>query len=105
MSYKKSKRKSVKSTAERLRLSVFRSNTNIFAQVIDDEAGTTIATASSLKMKGKSKTDAAIEVGKAVALAALEKNVSKVLFDRGPYIYTGRIKALADSARAAGLNF
>ena len=106
MAIKKSKKKkSIKSTQDRLRLSVFRSNTNIFAQVIDDQSGQTIASASSLKIKGKSKTEAAEEVGRAVALASLEKKVSMVVFDRGSYIYTGRIRALAESARAAGLKF
>jgi large subunit ribosomal protein L18 len=88
----------------RARLSVFRSNKNIYAQVIDDAEGKTIAAASSLGAKGSDK-DAAAKVGKAVAEAAIKAGVKDVVFDRGGYIYHGRIKALADAAREAGLNF
>ena len=88
----------------RPRLSVFRSSKNIYAQVIDDSKGVTLAAASSLGGKG-SDTEAAAKVGKAVADAAIKAGVKDVVFDRGGYIYHGRIKALADAAREAGLNF
>jgi large subunit ribosomal protein L18 len=93
----------------RVRLSVFRSSKNIYAQVIDDANGVTLAAASSLeggKDGGKGSDKAAAErVGKLVAERALEKGVKDVVFDRGSYLYHGRIKALADAAREAGLNF
>ena len=93
----------------RARLSVFRSSKNIYAQVIDDAGGVTVAHASSLEggkdaLKGADK-DAAARVGKLVAERAIEKGVKDVVFDRGGYIYHGRVKALADAAREAGLNF
>ena len=93
----------------RPRLSVFRSSKNIYAQVIDDERGVTLAAASSLeggkdKVKGADK-DAAARVGALVAQRAIEKGVKDVVFDRGGYLYHGRVKALADAAREAGLNF
>lgn len=92
----------------RPRLSVFRSDKNIYAQVIDDERGVTLAAASSLEgdkpAKGSDK-EAAARVGALVAQRAIEKGVKDVVFDRGSYIYHGRIKALADAAREAGLNF
>jgi large subunit ribosomal protein L18 len=93
----------------RARLSVFRSSKNIYAQVIDDATGVTVAAASTLEgardgLKGSDK-EAAERVGKLVAERALEKGVTDVVFDRGGYIYHGRIKALADAAREAGLNF
>ena len=101
----------------RPRLSVFRSSKNIYAQIIDDERGVTLAAASSLesaeaegKSKAKAKTkgadkDAAARVGALVAQRAIEKGVKDVVFDRGGYLYHGRVKALADAAREAGLNF
>ena len=89
----------------RPRLSVFRSSKNIYAQVIDDSNGVTLAEASSIKDAKGSDKDAAERVGKLVAQRALEKGVTDVVFDRGGYIYHGRIKALADAAREAGLNF
>ena len=93
-------------SAGRLRLSVFRSGKNIYAQVIDDTQGVTVAAASSLEGKAKgSDKDAAARIGKLVAERAIEKGVKDVVFDRGGYIYHGRIKALADAAREAGLNF
>ena len=93
----------------RVRLSVFRSSKNIYAQIIDDAQGVTVAAASSLEgvkdgAKGSDKA-AAERVGKLVAERALEKGVKDVVFDRGSYLYHGRIKALADAAREAGLNF
>jgi large subunit ribosomal protein L18 len=88
----------------RARLTVFRSHKNIYAQVIDDAKGVTVAAASSLGGKGSDK-DAAAKVGTAVAQAAIKAGVKDVVFDRGGYIYHGRIKALAEAAREAGLNF
>jgi large subunit ribosomal protein L18 len=94
----------------RLRLSVHRSSKNISAQIIDDLNGVTIASASSLegekgkKIKGSNVAAAAL-IGKLVAERAMEKGVKDVVFDRGGYIYHGRVKALADAAREAGLNF
>ena len=91
----------------RPRLSVFRSDKNIYAQVIDDANGVTIVAASSLEGGKKQGSDAAAaaEVGKLVAQRAVEKGVKDVVFDRGGYIYHGRVKALAEAAREAGLNF
>ena len=90
----------------RPRLSVFRSNKNIYAQVIDDAQGVTLASASTLEAEGKgADKDAAARVGQLIASRAIEKGVKDVVFDRGGYIYHGRIKALADAAREAGLNF
>ena len=95
-------------TKGRPRLSVFRSSKNIYAQVIDDARGVTLAAASTLegdtKAKGADK-DAAAKVGALVAQRALEKGVKDVVFDRGGYLFHGRVKALADAAREAGLNF
>ncbi len=91
----------------RPRLSVFRSSKNIYAQVIDDERGVTLAAASTLeadKSKGGDK-DAAAKVGALIAQRAIEKGVKDVVFDRGSYLFHGRVKALADAAREAGLNF
>ena len=93
---------------ERLRLSVFRSSKNISAQIIDDREGVTLAAASSLEDgRGPRAADveAAAKVGQRLAERALEKGLKDVVFDRGGYIYHGRIKALADAAREAGLNF
>ena len=92
----------------RLRLSVSRSDKNISAQIIDDAQGVTVASASSLEGgKGKrgSDTAAAAAIGKLIAERAIEKGVKDVVFDRGGYIYHGRVKALAEAAREAGLNF
>jgi large subunit ribosomal protein L18 len=95
-----------KVSAGRPRLSVFRSSKNIYAQVIDDERGVTLASASTLEAEGKgADKDAAAAVGKLVAERAIEKGVKDVVFDRGGYIFHGRVKALADAAREAGLNF
>lgn len=104
-------RKKVSGTPERPRLCIFRSNANIYAQVIDDVAGVTIASASTVEgdiksgLKSCGNIAAAKAVGDAVARRTLEKGVKSVVFDRGGYIYHGRIKALAESAREAGLNF
>lgn len=95
----------------RARLSVFRSGRHIYAQVIDDTAGRTVAAASSLEktlrdsLKTGADKDAAVTVGKLVAERALAAGVSAVVFDRGPYLYHGRVKALADAAREGGLSF
>src|SRR5690606_27808497 len=91
----------------RVRLSVFRSDKNIYAQVIDDAQGVTLVSASSLETDRKRGSDkeAAAVVGKLIAERAIEKGVKDVVFDRGGYIYHGRVKALADAAREAGLNF
>ena len=105
-------RRAVKTAAGiRARLSVFRSSKHIYAQVIDDSKGETVASASSMEkdMRGSLKTGANIEaakaVGKLVAERATAKGVSAVVFDRGGYLYHGRIKALGDAAREAGLKF
>ncbi len=97
----------VQGTSEVPRLNVFRSNTNIYAQLIDDVKGVTLAQASSLKLAevSKSSISAATEVGKLIAEAAKEKNITKVVFDRGGYVYHGRVKALAEAARENGLEF
>lgn len=92
-------------TAERPRLAVFRSNQAVYAQVINDEAGETIASASSLKSKEKTTTDKAKLVGSQIAKAAKEKGVNTVVFDRAGFKYTGTIKVLAETAREAGLAF
>jgi large subunit ribosomal protein L18 len=98
-------------TPERPRLSVFRSSQHIYAQVIDDESGKTLAAASTLSKDVKgglseaNKTDAAKKVGEAIARACLAKGLKKVVFDRSGYLYHGRISALADAARKAGLEF
>ncbi|RVT91916.1 50S ribosomal protein L18 [Rhodovarius crocodyli] len=95
----------------RPRLSVYRSGKHIYAQVIDDKAGHTVAAASSIEkdMRGSLKTgadkDAATAVGKLVAERALAAGVTAVVFDRGPYLYHGRVKALAEAAREGGLSF
>lgn len=93
-------------TAERPRLTVFRSNKQIYAQVIDDLAGKTLASASSLKLGEKApKKEIAAKVGELVAKAAQEAGVTTVVFDRNGYLYHGRIKELADAARNGGLKF
>ena len=97
----------VSGTADRPRLVVFRSNKGIFAQLIDDESGRTLAGASWLGLgtfEG-SKTEQAAEVGKAVAAAAKKAGIETVVFDRGGYLYHGRVKALAEGAREGGLKF
>lgn len=96
-------------TAERPRLNVFRSNKNIYAQVIDDVNGVTLVSASTLdkelKIENSSDTATATKVGELVAKRAVEKGISNVVFDRGGYLYHGRVKALAEAAREAGLKF
>ena len=92
-------------TSERPRLSVFRSNKFIYAQIIDDTKGVTIVSASDMNTEKGKKTDRSLNVGAEVAKLAIAKGVKKVVFDRNGFKYTGRIKALADSARGAGLEF
>ena len=89
----------------RPRLSVYRSSKHIYAQIIDDSKGVTVASASSAGLMGGSKTDTASAVGKALAEAAAAKGVKQVVFDRGQYRYHGRVKALAEAAREGGLDF
>jgi large subunit ribosomal protein L18 len=101
-------RKKVSGTAERPRLVVFRSNRGITAQLVDDLEGKTLAAASWLQLKKSfkgSKTEQAAEVGKLLAQHAKQANVETVVFDRGGYLYHGRVKALADAAREGGLKF
>jgi len=100
-------RKNVSGTAERPRLVVFRSNRGIEGQVVDDVAGKTLAASSSLGLKSfkGNKIEQAAEVGKTLAAAAKSAGVKSVVFDRGGYLYHGRVKALADAAREGGLKF
>ena len=104
-------RKRINGTPQRLRLNVFRSSAHIYAQVIDDTKGITVATASSIdtalreQLTGQKKMDKSVAVGKLVAERAQAKGVTRVVFDRGGYRYHGRIKAVAEAAREAGLDF
>ncbi|MDO6353778.1 MULTISPECIES: 50S ribosomal protein L18 [unclassified Caloramator] len=104
-------RKKVFGTAERPRLNVYRSEKHMYAQIINDELGVTLVAASTLdkelrdKIAAGSNKEAAREVGKLIAKRALEKGITKVVFDRGGYIYHGRVKELAEGAREAGLDF
>ena len=104
-------RRHILGTAERPRLNVYRSLNHIYAQVIDDEVGHTLAAASTLdaevkaQLEGKNKKEAANLVGEIVALRALDKGVKEVVFDRGGYLYTGRVAEVAEGARKAGLEF
>ncbi len=96
----------ISGTAQRPRLTVFRSNSQIYAQVIDDSKGVTLASASSLSIKDKiTKTEKAALVGKQLAEAAQKAGINEVVFDRNGYLYHGRVKQLADAAREAGLKF
>jgi large subunit ribosomal protein L18 len=98
-------RRKLAGTTERPRLNVYRSLNHIYAQVIDDQTGQTLVSASSIKLKTGGNVAAAKEIGKVVAEAAVKQGIKKVVFDRGGYLYHGRIKALADAAREAGLEF
>ncbi len=101
-------RKVIKGTALRPRLSVFRSNRQIYAQLIDDEKGHTLGAASSMELqldRAMKKTEIAAEVGKLIAQKALQAGITTVVFDRAGYLYHGRVKALADAARSTGLKF
>ena len=102
-------RQTVSGTPEKPRLNVFRSNKQIYAQVIDDTTGRTLCSASSkdkeLSLTNGSNIEAAAKVGTLVAQRAIQLKIEKVVFDRGGYLYHGRVKALAEAARAAGLKF
>jgi len=104
-------RHTLKGTSEMPRLNVYRSTNEIYAQIIDDIAGKTLCSASSKDkalekvLAGKTKVDAAYEVGAAVGAKAMKLGIKKVVFDRSGYIYTGRVQKLADGARSAGLEF
>src|SRR5699024_2243783 len=102
-------RKNITGTTERPRLNVFRSNKNIYAQLIDDTKGITIVSANTnekdLDLASSSNTEAAEQIGKLIAERAIDKGYKAVVFDRGGYLYHGRVKALADAAREAGLEF
>jgi large subunit ribosomal protein L18 len=108
----KSIRRKISGTPERLRLSVFKSNSEIYAQLIDDVNGKTVCSASSIDKetkgkisKGMKKSDVSKVVGKTIAERAKALNINKIVFDRNGNIYTGRVKALADAAREGGLDF
>jgi large subunit ribosomal protein L18 len=99
-------RHKISGSAEKPRLTVYRSNSQIYAQVVDDLDGKTLAAASSLEMKEKmNKKEQANKVGELVAKQALEKGISQVVFDRNGYIYHGRVKEMAEGARKGGLKF
>ncbi len=104
-------RKKIKGSPERLRLNVFRSNKHIYAQLVEDLEGKVIASSSTMTQALKSsaaklsKTDAATKVGEELGKIAKEKGVEKIVFDRGGYLYHGRVKALADGVRSVGINF
>jgi large subunit ribosomal protein L18 len=99
-------RSKISGSAQKPRLSVFRANRHIYAQLIDDLSGKTLASVSSLEIKTKAKkSELAMEVGKALAAKAKEKNISEAVFDRGGFAYHGRVKALAEGAREGGLKF
>lgn len=95
----------VSGTAERPRLAVFKSNKFIYAQLIDDTAGKTLASASDIKNAKGTKVERAIAIGSEIASKAQKQNITSIVFDRGGFRFTGRVKALADSARTAGLIF
>ncbi len=98
-------RNKISGTAERPRLTVFRSNKQIYAQIINDETATTLVAASSLGMEAQPKKEQAAKVGEAVAKKAVEAGITTVVFDRNGYLYHGRVKELADGARNGGLKF
>ena len=98
-------RNKISGTAERPRMSVFRSNKQIYVQIINDLTGTTLVSASSLGMETCPKTEQAAKVGELIAKKALEAGITTVVFDRNGYLYHGRVKAVADAARNGGLKF
>ena len=104
-------RNNISGTAERPRLAVFRSNNHMYAQIIDDTVGNTLVSASTLEKEIKAElektnnVDAAAYLGTVIAKRAIEKGIKEVVFDRGGFIYQGKVQALADAAREAGLNF
>ena len=95
----------ISGTAQRPRMSVFRSNKAIYVQLIDDLAGTTLCASSSKGLEGGTKTEVAAKVGADIAKKAMEKGITEVVFDRNGYLFHGRVKSLADAARGAGLKF
>ena len=95
----------ISGTAERPRMSVFRSNKGIYVQIIDDIAGNTLVASSSKGLEGGTKTEVAAKVGADIAKKALDKGITQVVFDRNGYLFHGRVKSLADAAREAGLKF
>lgn len=98
-------RKHLVGTNERPRLAIFRSNQHIYAQIIDDAKGVTIVSESDIKLAAKKKSDKAFEVGKSVAAKARKKGITAVVFDRGGFLYHGRVKSVAEGAREGGLKF
>ena len=104
-------RKNVSGTPERPRLAVFRSGKHLYAQIVDDVSGRSLAAVSTLtkgvrdELKGKKKAEASVVIGKKIGEIAKEKGISRVTFDRGGFLYHGRVKAFADGAREAGLEF
>lgn len=98
-------RAKISGTSSRPRLSIYRSNSNIYAQLIDDVTGKTLCAASDLKLENGTKTEKATKVGEELATKAKSLNVTEIVFDRGWFAYHGRVKALADAARSAGLKF
>jgi len=98
-------RAKISGTSEMPRLCVYKSNTSIYGQIIDDAKGITLAAFSADKAKGKTMLEKSAAAGKEIAKLAIEKKISKVVFDRGGFIYTGKIKAFADGAREGGLKF
>lgn len=98
-------RSKISGTAERPRMSVFRSNKQIYVQIIDDEAAKTLVSASSLGLEKMAKKEQATKVGELVAKKAIEAGITSVVFDRNGYLYHGRVKEVADAARNAGLKF
>lgn len=98
-------RAKISGSSSRPRLSVYRSNSNIYAQLIDDVTGSTLCAASDLKIDNGTKSQKAQKVGEELALKAKSLNITEIVFDRGWFAYHGRVKALADSARSAGLKF
>ena len=98
-------RNKISGVAERPRMSVFRSNKQIYVQIINDQTGRTLAAASSLGLEAMPKKEQAAKVGELIAKKALEAGITTVVFDRNGYLYHGRVKSLADAARKGGLNF
>lgn len=98
-------RSRISGTAEKPRLSVYRSNTSIYAQLVDDVAGKTLASASDIKVTSGTKTERAKQVGAEIATKAATLGIKSCVFDRGGFLYTGRVQCLADAAREGGLQF
>jgi large subunit ribosomal protein L18 len=98
-------RSKLSGSAARPRLAIFKSNKYIYAQLVDDASSKTVVSSSGKDSKAKTKTEQSVFVGKDIASKAIASNIKKVVFDRGGYIYTGRVKALADAAREGGLEF